>query len=124
MENYYSSAARFPVGVDCIIFGLVGGSLCLLLTRRAFEPAKGEWSLMGGFVDADESVDDAARRILRQLTGLENIYMEQVGAFGWYPWHTSLSSVLPSMIPNALKPTRPNGSIWQNCRIYASTTRA
>ncbi len=82
MENYYSSAARFPVGVDCIIFGLVGGSLCLLLTRRAFEPAKGEWSLMGGFVDADESVDDAARRILRQLTGLENIYMEQVGAFG------------------------------------------
>ena len=37
---------------------------------------------MGGFVDADESVDDAARRILRQLTGLENIYMEQVGAFG------------------------------------------
>ncbi len=82
MENYYSSAARFPVGVDCIIFGLVGGSLCLLLTRRSFEPAKGEWSLMGGFVDADESVDDAARRILRQLTGLENIYMEQVGAFG------------------------------------------
>lgn len=82
MMNYYSTTARFPVGVDCIIFGLVGGRLCLLLTRRAFEPAKGQWSLMGGFVEADESVDDAARRVLRQLTGLENIYMEQVGAYG------------------------------------------
>lgn len=82
MENYYGSTARFPVGVDCIIFGLVGGRLCLLLTRRAFEPAKGCWSLMGGFVEAEESVDDAARRVLRQLTGLENIYMEQVRAYG------------------------------------------
>ncbi len=37
---------------------------------------------MGGFVQEDESVDDAARRVLRHLTGLEDIYMEQVHAFG------------------------------------------
>ena len=40
----------------------------------------GEWSLMGGFVQKDESVDDAAKRVLAELTGLENVYMEQVGA--------------------------------------------
>ena len=42
----------------------------------------GEWSLMGGFVQNNESVDDAAKRVLHELTGLENVYMEQVGAFG------------------------------------------
>ncbi len=42
----------------------------------------GEWSLMGGFVQNNESVDDAAKRVLAELTGLENVYMEQVGTFG------------------------------------------
>lgn len=79
---FYSDNPKFYVAVDCIIFGLVEGQLCLLLTRRDFEPEKGKWSVMGGFVQTDESADDAARRVLRQLTGLENVYMEQVGAFG------------------------------------------
>lgn len=79
---FYSNNPRFYVSVDCIIFGLVEGKLCLLLTKRRFEPEKGKWSVMGGFVQEDESVDDAARRVLRQLTGLEDIYMEQVQAFG------------------------------------------
>lgn len=80
--NFYSENPRFYVAVDCIIFSVVEGKLCLLLTKRRFEPEKGKWSLMGGFVGRDESVDSAARRVLRQLTGLENVYMEQVGAFG------------------------------------------
>lgn len=42
----------------------------------------GEWSLMGGFVQQGESVDNAAKRVLAELTGLENVYMEQVGSFG------------------------------------------
>lgn len=42
----------------------------------------GGWSLMGGFVRENESVDDAAKRVLNQLTGLEEVYMEQVGIFG------------------------------------------
>ena len=79
---FYSDNPKFYVAVDCIIFGLVEGQLCLLLTSRDFEPEKGKWSVMGGFVQTDESADDAARRVLRQLTGLENVYMEQVGAFG------------------------------------------
>jgi len=80
--NYYRDSSKFYAAVDCIIFGFKEGKISLLLLKRKFEPAKGRWSLMGGFVQKDESVDDAAKRVLKDLTGLDNIYMEQVGAFG------------------------------------------
>lgn len=82
MGSYYSQNPQFYLSVDCIIFGFSAGRLSLLLLQRNFEPAKGEWSLMGGFVQAEESVDDAAKRVLAELTGLTNVYMEQVGTFG------------------------------------------
>lgn len=70
------------LAIDCIIFGFDGTQLKALLIKRGFEPQKGKWSLMGGFVHKDESVDDAAKRILDQLTGLHDIYMEQLHVFG------------------------------------------
>lgn len=82
MNDYYSSNPKFHVGVDCIIFGVYEGELSLLLLKRNFEPAMGEWSLMGGFVQENESVDDAAKRVLSNLTGLDKVYMEQVETFG------------------------------------------
>lgn len=82
MRNYYSQHPKFYVSVDCIIFGFNAGELSLLLLKRNFQPAKGEWSIMGGFVQENESTDDAAKRVLYELTGLDNVYMEQVGAFG------------------------------------------
>lgn len=82
MSNYYSSNPKFYVGIDCIIFGFNEGELHLLLLKRNFEPAMGNWSLMGGFVQENESVDDAAKRVLAELTGLDDVYMEQVGSFG------------------------------------------
>lgn len=82
MTTYYNINPQFYVSVDCIIFGFDKGSLKLLLLKRNFEPAKGSWSLMGGFVQDGESVDNAAKRVLAELTGLENVYMEQVGTFG------------------------------------------
>lgn len=82
MTEYYLSHSRLYVGVDCIIFGIKDGRLSILLTRRAFEPEKGKWSLFGGFCEADESLDAAAERVLRELTGMSDIYMNQVGAFG------------------------------------------
>ncbi len=82
MNKYYSSNPTFYVAIDCIIFGFNEGELNLLLLKRNFQPAMGEWSLMGGFVQQGESVDDAAKRVLAELTGLENVYMEQVGSFG------------------------------------------
>lgn len=78
----YRSHDRLLLAVDCIIFGFDGKHLKGLFIKRGFEPQKDKWSLMGGFVDKDESVDDAAGRILDQLTGLTDIYMEQLFCFG------------------------------------------
>ena len=82
MTTYYNINPKFYVSVDCIIFGFDEGELKLLLLKRNFEPAKGEWSLMGGFVQENESIDAAAKRVLCELTGLDNVFMEQVGTFG------------------------------------------
>ncbi len=70
------------VALDCIIFGFDGETLKLLLIKRGMEPERGRWSLMGGFMDRNESLDEAASRILYTLTGLRNIYLEQLYAFG------------------------------------------
>lgn len=80
----YSKHTKHLVAVDCIIFGydILEKEIKLLLIKRSFNPAKGRWSLAGGFVDKDESLDEAARRILRKLTGLRNIYMKQSFSYG------------------------------------------
>jgi 8-oxo-dGTP diphosphatase len=78
----YKKYDRVLLAVDCIIFGFDGTNLKALLIKRNFEPEKNNWSLMGGFVKKDESVDDAAKRVLQQLTGLKDIYMEQLSCFG------------------------------------------
>lgn len=80
--KYYSEHTKMYVAVDCIIFGFDKGELRVLMGRRKMDPGRGEWSLYGGFVGEDESVDDAARRVLYGLTGLRGLYMKQVGVFG------------------------------------------
>ncbi|HEX5025404.1 MAG TPA: NUDIX domain-containing protein [Agriterribacter sp.] len=70
------------MAIDCIIFGFDGKAVKLLLVQRGFEPEKGKWSLMGGFVKPEESLQTSANRILKKNTGLENVYMEQLLAFG------------------------------------------
>lgn len=77
----YAGQARILVAVDCIIFGFDEEGFKLLLIQRGFAPEIKKWSLMGGFVKQEESLDDAANRILKQLTGLEDVYMEQMRAF-------------------------------------------
>jgi ADP-ribose pyrophosphatase YjhB (NUDIX family) len=83
MSDYYKYP-RHLIAVDCIIFGydIIEKEIKLLLFKRMFEPAKGKWSLAGGFVEADESLDDAASRILRKLTGLDSVYMKQSFTYG------------------------------------------
>lgn len=81
-QKRYIRQNRLLVAVDCIIFGFDGQDLKLLLIKRGFEPEKGRWSLMGGFVQPDESFENAAQRVLKQLTGLDNVYLEQLYAFG------------------------------------------
>ena len=82
MGTYYDIHPKFHIAVDSIIFGFNKEGLSLLLLKRNMEPFYGAWSLMGGFVQTDESVDEAAKRVLREYTGLSQVYMEQVGTFG------------------------------------------
>ena len=82
MTTYYKEFHKVLLSVDCIIFGFDQNKLKILIGRRNMDPGRGEWSLYGGFVRNDESLDAAAQRTLLELTGLRNIYMSQVGAFG------------------------------------------
>ena len=82
MTTYYSEHSKVFVSVDCIIFGFEDKELKLLLGKRKMNPGMGEWSLYGGFVEENESLDAAANRVLFELTGLKDLYMKQVGAFG------------------------------------------
>jgi ADP-ribose pyrophosphatase YjhB (NUDIX family) len=81
MTQDYSHFPRHLVAVDCIIFGFDGENLKILLVQRNFEPKMGEWSLMGGFIGNEETSDEAAQRVLNTLTGLENIYLEQLNSY-------------------------------------------
>lgn len=82
MKRYYEDHDRILVALDCIIFGFDRNGLKLLLIKRDFEPEKGNWSLMGGFLKREESLDEAADRVLHKLTGLKDVYLEQLYGFG------------------------------------------
>ena len=82
MKKYYKSQPKHHVAVDCIIFGFDGVKLKLLVIKRDFQPGKGNWSLMGGFLQENESIDQAAERVLEQLTGLKEVYLEQLYVYG------------------------------------------
>lgn len=80
-----SYAYKFPraaLTVDCVVFGFDEGDLKVLLIERALDPFKGRWALPGGFVRVDETLDDAARRELREEAGLEDVFLEQLYTFG------------------------------------------
>ncbi len=81
-KKYYAKHARIYVAVDCIIFGFLNNEIKILLLTRDFEPGKGRSSLIGGFVREDESLDAAAQRILYDLTGLKDVFLEQLCTFG------------------------------------------
>jgi 8-oxo-dGTP diphosphatase len=82
--DLYSNYTKHLVAVDCIVFGydILEKELKLLLIKRSFDPLMGSWSLSGGFVEENESLDAAANRILRIHTGLEKIYLRQSGTYG------------------------------------------
>lgn len=69
------------ISIDCVIFGFTKGSLEVLLVQHASGESEGNWGLLGGWMKREESADDAAHRILYELTTLDNIYLEQLKAF-------------------------------------------
>ena len=82
MTQFYNEYSKVLVSVDCIIFGFDGNDLQVLIGKRQMDPGRGEWSLYGGFVGSNENLEDAANRVILDLTGMKGLYIRQVGAFG------------------------------------------
>jgi 8-oxo-dGTP diphosphatase len=70
------------LSIDCLIFGFQKNELDILLVQHGEGISKGKWALPGGWIKYNESADDAAARILQDLTGVSKIYLEQLRAFG------------------------------------------
>lgn len=69
------------ISIDCVIFSFDKKNLEVLLVQHAEGESIGKWGLLGGNLQLEESVDNAALRILYELTSLDNIYLEQLKAF-------------------------------------------
>lgn len=80
--DYYASEDKIYIATDCIIFGFDNESIKLLVFKRRVDPFKGQWSLIGSFVKGNESVNNAAKRVLTDITGLENVFMKQLKVYG------------------------------------------
>jgi 8-oxo-dGTP diphosphatase len=70
------------VTVDIVIFTIQSEELKVLLVKRGIDPFRGQFALPGGFVHEDEGLDEAARRELREETGVSDVYLEQLYSFG------------------------------------------
>jgi len=70
------------ITVDVVIFTLRDDDLQVLLIQRKIPPFEGRWAIPGGFVEASESLEVAARRELQEETGVRDVYLEQLYTFG------------------------------------------
>jgi hypothetical protein len=73
---------KIAISVDCVIFGFDENVLKVLLIKSDLKQYKDKWSLLGDIVRPDEELDTAAYRVLKDRTGLDDVYMEQVQTFG------------------------------------------
>ncbi len=93
------------ISVDCAIFGFEEGQLKALLIKRDKEPEKDSWSLPGSYVYLTETVDNAAKRILNELTGIHDIFLSQISVFGEverYPTHRVISILYCALVKPAM----------------------
>lgn len=82
-QNYDASRYERPsVTVDVVIFTLIERELHVLLVQRRRWPYEGYWAIPGGFINMDESLEQAARRELEEETGVRDVYLEQLYTFG------------------------------------------
>lgn len=84
IKDHKSLVATYPsvpITVDCVIFGFDENELKVLLIKSDFEIYKDKWSLLGDFAEDNEELDDAAYRVLKERTGMDDVYLEQVKAF-------------------------------------------
>lgn len=82
IQTEVESINRIALSVDCVIFGFDENKLKVLLIRSDLKKFQSKWSLLGDLIDINENLDAAAYRILKQRTGLKDVYLEQVHTFG------------------------------------------
>ena len=82
IQSEVENINRIALSVDCVIFGFDESKLKVLLIRSDLKKYSGKWSLLGDLVFPNEDLDAAAYRILKQRTGLSDVYLEQVHTFG------------------------------------------
>jgi 8-oxo-dGTP diphosphatase len=82
IQSEVESIKRVALSVDCVIFGFDENKLKVLLIRSDLKKFKSKWSLLGDLVKPEEDLDASAYRILKQRTGLSDVYLEQVHTFG------------------------------------------
>lgn len=78
----YDSSIKSAFSVDNVIFGFHRDTLNVILVQRGMAPHKSKWSLPGDLVTLNEELDHAAARVLAELVGLKDVYLEQVRTFG------------------------------------------
>jgi len=77
------------ISVDCVIFGFEKKELKVLLIKSDLEEFADKWSLLGDLIDPYEDLDSAPYRVLKQRTGLDDVFLQQVGSFGDLNRHPS-----------------------------------
>ncbi|MDE3214147.1 MAG: NUDIX hydrolase [Bacteroidota bacterium] len=82
IQSEVESINRVALSVDCVIFGFDENKLKVLLIRSDLRKFQSKWSLLGDLVKPDQDLDDAAYLVLKQRTGLSDVYLEQVHTFG------------------------------------------
>jgi 8-oxo-dGTP diphosphatase len=82
IQSEVQSSNRVALSVDCVIFGFDENKLKVLLIRSDLKKYQSKWSLLGDLVKPNEDLDTAAYHILKQRTGLNDLYLEQVHTFG------------------------------------------
>lgn len=78
----FNETKTHEITVDTVILTLKDNSLQVLLVKRENEPFKGKWAIPGGYVRMSENLDEAAMRVLKEKTNVDNIYLEQLYTFG------------------------------------------
>jgi 8-oxo-dGTP diphosphatase len=82
MNTKYPDYEQLAVTVDLVIFTVHDDVLKVMLVKRAEDPFADSWSLPGGFLKTNESLEGAALRVLKEKAGVENVYVEQLYTFG------------------------------------------